>query len=75
MRLTILYLPLLAVYSVERLSRPFVKTVQSVLRNMAAIAPEMDSVGTSAAYGTIGAVSTVAGHIQLSYHQVCCDPI
>ncbi|KAI1622281.1 hypothetical protein EDD37DRAFT_610708 [Exophiala viscosa] len=58
-----------SVYSVERLSRPFVKTVQSVLRNMAAIAPEMDSVGKSAAYGTVGAVSTVAAHIQLSYHQ------
>ncbi|OQU99952.1 Fungal Zn2-Cys6 binuclear cluster domain-containing protein [Cladophialophora immunda] len=58
-----------SVYSVERLGRPFVKTVQSVLRDMAAIAHEMDVVCSSAAYGSIGAVSTVAGHIQLSYHQ------
>ncbi|EXJ84623.1 hypothetical protein A1O3_05293 [Capronia epimyces CBS 606.96] len=58
-----------SVYSVERLSRPFVKVVQAALRDMAAMAHEMDAIFTSAAYGSVGAVSTVAGHINLSYHQ------
>ncbi|KIX00026.1 uncharacterized protein Z518_10953 [Rhinocladiella mackenziei CBS 650.93] len=57
-----------SVYSVERLSRPFVKIIQTVLRDMAAMAHEMDAVFTSAAHGEIGAVSTVASHINLSYH-------
>lgn len=64
-----------AVYSVERLSRPFVKIIQTVLRDMAAMAHEMDAVFTSAAYGGIGAVSTVASHINLSYHHVCIPGI
>ncbi|KIW67935.1 hypothetical protein PV04_03914 [Phialophora macrospora] len=58
-----------SVYSVERLSRPFVKVVQGALRDMAAMTHEMDVIFTSAAYGSVGAVSTVAGHINLSYHQ------
>lgn len=37
---------------------------------MAAMAHEMDAVFTSAAHGEIGAVSTVASHINLSYHHV-----
>lgn len=59
-----------AVYSVERLGRPFVKIIQAVLRDMASMAQELDVVFTSVAYGSIGAVSTVAGHINLSYHHV-----
>ncbi|EXJ81855.1 hypothetical protein A1O1_07920 [Capronia coronata CBS 617.96] len=57
-----------SVYSVEHLSRPFVKIVQSTLRNMAAMAHEMETVFASASYGSIDSVSTVACHISLSYH-------